>query len=97
MSGVIRVTPEELRGVARQYSNESQNVSDLIGRLDQMAGHLESIWEGSSSRAFIEQYHELKPSFQKMSTLLYEIHEQLNTTARILEETDQNIANQIRG
>jgi WXG100 family type VII secretion target len=97
MSGVIRLTPEELRGVARQYNTESSNVTELISRLDQMSNMLQGIWEGASSEAFIQQYHELRPSFEKMAVLLNEIAQQLHNSATILEETDQQIAGQIRG
>ncbi|MBA2875705.1 WXG100 family type VII secretion target [Thermaerobacillus caldiproteolyticus] len=97
MSGVIRLTPEELRAVARQYNNESSNVTELISRLDNMSSHLQEIWEGASSQAFVQQYHELRPSFEKMAVLLNEISQQLHNSATILESTDQQIASQIRG
>nr|3ZBH_A Chain A, Esxa [Geobacillus thermodenitrificans]3ZBH_B Chain B, Esxa [Geobacillus thermodenitrificans]3ZBH_C Chain C, Esxa [Geobacillus thermodenitrificans]3ZBH_D Chain D, Esxa [Geobacillus thermodenitrificans]3ZBH_E Chain E, Esxa [Geobacillus thermodenitrificans]3ZBH_F Chain F, Esxa [Geobacillus thermodenitrificans]3ZBH_G Chain G, Esxa [Geobacillus thermodenitrificans]3ZBH_H Chain H, Esxa [Geobacillus thermodenitrificans] len=97
MAGVIRLTPEELRGVARQYNVESSNVTELIARLDQMSHTLQGIWEGASSEAFIQQYQELRPSFEKMAVLLNEVGQQLHNSATILEDTDQQIASQIRG
>ncbi|TGB03457.1 WXG100 family type VII secretion target [Halobacillus salinus] len=97
MAGNIRLTPDELREFARQYNNESANVQDLIGRLDGMSGQLQEIWEGASSEAFAAQYQELRPSFEKMTTLLAEVSQQLSNSANTLEETDQNIAGQIRG
>ncbi|MBM7694485.1 WXG100 family type VII secretion target [Peribacillus deserti] len=97
MSGNIRLTPEELRGVARQYQTESSNVQELVSRLDNMSSHLQEIWEGASSQAFAEQYQQLRPSFEKMMTLLGEVSQQLNSSANVLEDTDQQIASQIRG
>lgn len=93
----IRVTPSELKDVARQYDIESQQVTDMIGRLDRMRDHLTGIWEGSSSEAFVGQYEELKPSFMDMARLLNEVSQQLNKSAQILEDTDNQIASQIRG
>lgn len=93
----IRVTPSELKDVARQYDNESQQVTDIIGRLDKMRDHLVGIWEGSSSQAFVGQYEELKPSFNDMARLLNEVSQQLTKSAQILEDTDNQIASQIRG
>ena len=93
----IRVTPSELKDVARQYDNESQQVIDIIGRLDKMRDHLVGIWEGSSSQAFVGQYEELKPSFNDMARLLNEVSQQLTKSAQILEDTDNQIASQIRG
>ncbi|WP_110926628.1 WXG100 family type VII secretion target [Bacillus massiliglaciei] len=97
MSGIIRVTPAELVEVARQYQNESSNVSEQIVRLDNMISHLVSIWEGASSEAFAAQYEELKPSFNEMARLLTEVSQQLEKSAQILEDTDRDIASQIRG
>ncbi|TCP31203.1 WXG100 family type VII secretion target [Scopulibacillus darangshiensis] len=97
MAGQIRVTPEELRDMATRYNNESGNVEDLVGRLDTMKGQLQGMWEGASSDAFAAQYEELKPSFVKMANLLADISKQLGDTANIIEDTDNQIAGQIRG
>ncbi|MBU5594874.1 WXG100 family type VII secretion target [Amphibacillus sp. MSJ-3] len=97
MSGMIRVTPEELVNMSNRYSNESSQVGEQITRLDNMIQELESIWEGQASRAFSEQYETLRPSFTEMQQLLEDISIQLNSSARALEEADQQVASQIRG
>ncbi|MDQ0215840.1 WXG100 family type VII secretion target [Oikeobacillus pervagus] len=97
MSGIIRVTPAELRDMATRYNNESGQVEELVGRLDTMKGQLKEMWEGASSDAFIGQYEELRPSFVEMANLLDSISRQLNDSANILEDTDAQIASQIRG
>ncbi|MCG3056475.1 WXG100 family type VII secretion target, partial [Escherichia coli] len=66
-------------------------------RLDMMRNQLQDMWEGSSSQAFIAQYEELKPSFVEMSNLLNKIAKQLDDSANVLEDTDNQIASQIRG
>ncbi|MEN7350193.1 WXG100 family type VII secretion target [Bacillus pumilus] len=97
MSGIIRVTPEELRATAKQYGVESQEVLNQVDRLNRMISDLKGIWEGASSEAFADQYEQLKPSFIKMSDLLTDVSNQLDQTANTLESTDQDIASQIRG
>lgn len=97
MSGIIRVTPEELRAMSLRYKNESAQVDEQIERLNNMIDELAGIWEGESSTAFKEQYYSLRPSFEKMSHLLDEVHEQLRNTANALDEADRQIASQIRG
>lgn len=97
MSGQIRVTPAELYSTANQYANESGMVTEQVSRLNGLIEHLNSIWEGASSQAFANQYEELKPSFLKMAELLQDVSTQLNSTGKVLEDTDQQIANQIRG
>ena len=97
MSGIIRVTPEELRATAKQYGVESQEVLNEVDRLNRMMSDLKGMWEGASSEAFADQYEQLKPSFIKMSDLLTDVSNQLDQTANTLESTDQDIASQIRG
>lgn len=97
MSGIIRVTPEELRATAKQYGVESQEVLNQVDRLNRMISDLKGMWEGASSEAFADQYEQLKPSFIKMSDLLTDVSNQLEQTANTLESTDQDIASQIRG
>ncbi|MGF9947390.1 WXG100 family type VII secretion target, partial [Priestia megaterium] len=67
MSGIIRVTPAELRDMAGRYNNEGGQVQELVSRLDTMKNQLQDMWEGASSEAFAAQYEELKPSFVEMS------------------------------
>ncbi|MBM7703054.1 MULTISPECIES: WXG100 family type VII secretion target [Bacillaceae] len=97
MSGIIRVTPAELRDMASRYNNESGQVQELVARLDSMKSQLQDMWEGASSDAFAAQYEELKPSFVQMANLLADISKQLGDSANILEDTDNQIASQIRG
>lgn len=92
MSGIIRVTPEELRATAKQYGVESQEVLNQVDRLNRMISDLKGMWEGASSEAFADQYEQLKPSFIKMSDLLTDVSNQLDQTANTLESTDQDIA-----
>ncbi|MCY9417001.1 WXG100 family type VII secretion target, partial [Bacillus inaquosorum] len=54
MAGLIRVTPEELRAMAKQYGVESQEVLNQVDRLNRMISDLKSMWEGASSEAFAD-------------------------------------------
>lgn len=83
--------------MAGRYTNESGQVQELVSRLDTMKNQLQDMWEGASSEAFAAQYEELKPSFVEMSNLLTKIAKQLDDSANVLEDTDNQIASQIRG
>lgn len=97
MSGIIRVTPAELESMSSRYTEESGQVGEQISRLNSMIKQLEEMWEGEASRAFSQQYEELKPSFEQMQKLLEDIAGQLSSTAKALEDADRQIASQIRG
>ena len=97
MSNQIRITPDQMRERAKQYRNEADTVNGVIGKMDSLLQTLQSEWEGSSSEAYAARYQELKPGFVKAEELIREIASALESTARIIEETDQSIANQYRG
>lgn len=97
MAGNIRVTPEELFTKAQEYNEASGRVQDLVSTLDGYRNQLEAMWDGQAREAFIAQYDELKPSFQRMGTLLEEVSQQIRSTGQTLQDTDQQIASNIRG
>lgn len=96
MADQIRMTPDTMRTRAGEYRNEADTVNQVIGKMDALLQQLQSEWEGSASESYAERYQELKPGFQKAEELIREIAAALDSTANIVEETDQNIASQFR-
>ena len=97
MANQIRITPDQMRERANQYRTEADAVNGVIKKMDTLLGHLQSEWEGVASEAYAARYQELKPGFMKAEELIREIAAALDSTARIVEETDTDIANQFRG
>ncbi|BBP92031.1 protein YukE [Bacillus safensis] len=98
MSGIIRVTPEELRATAKQYGVESQEVLNQVDRLNRMISDLKN----ECGKVLLVKHLLINTSslsllFIKMSDLLTDVSNQLDQTANTLESTDQDIASQIRG
>ena len=81
---------------ANEYRNEAETVNGVIGKMDRLLQQLQSEWEGAASESYAARYQELKPGFMKAEELIREIAQALDSTAKIVEETDTNIANQYR-
>ena len=64
--------------------------------MDTLLQELQGEWEGSASESYAVRYAELKPGFMKAEELIREIAAALDSTAKIVEETDSSIANQFR-
>ncbi len=88
----IRLEHEELYARAGEYSNESEEVNAMTGRLDSLMDNLMSEWEGKAAEAFVNQYEEIKPSIIKLEELLSDVSEQLKKIADTMQETDESIA-----
>ncbi len=97
MANQIRITPDQMRERAGQYRAEADTVNGVINKMDSLLGQLQSEWEGAASESYATRYQELKPGFVKAEELIREIAAALDSTARIVEETDADIANQFRG
>ena len=94
MANQIRITPDQMRERANQYHNEANVVNSVISRMDSLLGLLQSEWEGAASESYAARYQELKPGFMKAEELIREIAAALDSTAKIIEETDNSIAHQ---
>ena len=90
------MTPDMMGQRANEYRNEAETVNGVIGKMDRLLQQLQSEWEGAASESYAARYQELKPGFMKAEELIREIAQALDSTAKIVEETDTNIANQYR-
>lgn len=97
MAGQIKLTPDELRTSAQKYTDGSQGIEEILSALTAEQGVISENWEGSAFESFDEQFHELSPKIKEFAELLQAINEQLNKVAEIIEQTDADIASQIRG
>jgi len=97
MAAQIRISPEQMRTRAASYTAQADRVNEVISDMDQLLKILQSEWEGAASESYAVRYEELRPGFVKAEELIREIASSLNTTAQVLEETDQSIASGFRG
>ena len=97
MADQIRITPDQMRQRANDYRREADTVNGVISKMDTLLQQLQSEWEGASSESYAARYQELKPGFMKAEELVREIAQALDATAKIIEETDVEIANKLKG
>lgn len=96
MANQIRITPDQMRERANEYRREADTVNGVISNMDNLLQALQGEWEGSASESYAVRYQELKPGFMKAEELIREIAAALDSTAKIVEETDSSIASQFR-
>lgn len=92
----IRMSPDTMRQRATQYRTEADTVNGVIKKMDSLLSQLQGEWEGEASQSYAQRYAELKPGFQKAEQLIREIATALDSTARIVEDTDKQIGSQFR-
>ncbi len=96
MASQIRMTPETMRSRAGEYTTQATNLQSIITKMDSLLKTLQGEWEGSASEAYAARFAQLRPGFVKAKDLIDEISQALKSTAKIVEETDNSIANQFK-
>lgn len=96
MANQIRITPSQMRERANEYRTEANITNEVTRKMDMLLEKLQSEWEGAASDAYTMRYQELRPGFIRAEELIREIAAALDSTAKMLEDTDDNIAKQLR-
>lgn len=92
MSGQIKMSPAELTQKAREYGSSSDQINQILSRLQTLQGELRDQWEGQAFRSFDEQFTDLQPKVQNFAELMMEIQTQLTKTAEAMQEQDQALS-----
>lgn len=96
MAGQIRMTPETMRTRSRQANQQAETMQNLRDAMDRLLTTLKGEWEGEAMKGYEDRFNKIKPVLKNAKELLDEISHNLNETARIVEDTDRNIASQFR-
>ena|SRR5690625_963876 len=92
MSGQIKMSPAELASKAKEYGSSSDQINQILSRLQTLQGELREQWEGQAFRSFDEQFNDLQPKVQNFAELMMEIQTQLTKTAEAMQEQDQALS-----
>jgi WXG100 family type VII secretion target len=88
----IGVNASVLRSRSQEIKNDSGELGDLIARITNRVNGLESDWQGQAAQSFVQQWADLKPSFNKAQEVLNQIGVQLDQAAAAFEEFDIEMA-----
>ena len=97
MAGRIAITPEELTTLGGEFMNSASEIGEIMTKLESQMSTLESSWEGAVKLSFFEEYQQRKPSIQEFQNMVNVFGEQLKTIAQELQNTDETLANSIKG
>ena len=97
MAGRIAITPEELTTLGGEFMNSASEIGEIMTKLESQMSTLESSWEGAVKLSFFEEYQQRKPSIQEFQEMVNCFGEQLKTIAQELQNTDETLANALKG
>jgi WXG100 family type VII secretion target len=87
----ILVTPEEIRDVAGQFKQKSDDSSAMVQSLTATVNKLDAGWDGLSSQKFMGDFQNWQKGMQQYVVQLDEIHNVLMNIAQRFEEADKPV------
>lgn len=85
---LIRVTPEDLRGVAAQFKSSHDEAQAMIQKLSGTITNLDANWDGIASNRFYQNFELWKGKMAEFTGLLDEINHALIEIAQRFEQAD---------
>ncbi|MDR1013756.1 MAG: WXG100 family type VII secretion target [Coriobacteriales bacterium] len=99
MAGRIRITPDDLRRTNKKLATYSTDIGNIARRVNKDLDTLVSSWDGAARDTFLSTYNR---EYRKLLTtqipeLLAGLGKQLAGVADSLEQTDADLASQLKG
>ncbi|HWI51555.1 MAG TPA: WXG100 family type VII secretion target [Symbiobacteriaceae bacterium] len=85
----IKITPEQVRGVASQFKTSSDQSQEMIGRLTSAINGMQNDWAGLTKEQFYQQFQEWQGRMREFVGVLDHINQQLVTIAARFEAADR--------
>jgi len=92
MSPTIKISPEEVRQVAKKFETASAQSNEVVSNLRSTMSNLQPNWEGLASQRFYQEYEQWNTSMKGYVDLLNRIGQELRTIATVIEEADRKLA-----
>ena len=94
----IRVTSEELQAVAAQLGRGSVEVAQQLGAMEsRVRGLVDAEWTGAASDAFRDLWDQWQRGAGDLREALDGISRMLGQAARAYQDTEDQLAGQLRG
>lgn len=97
MAARITITPEELRTASTNFANKAGEIREILQYLRNEVNNLESTWDGAAQDQFFATYEEMATTLDQFPEVVDGISQQLSAVAQTLEETDQALADSLKG
>ena len=95
-TGQIRMTPEQLKGSADSLKGHIQEHVTAFEKIGKLIQSLNEQWEGAAVAGFQDAYVTAKKNMDAFQAEANVLEQKMREAARILYETDQELANQLR-
>lgn len=94
---MIKVTPDSLRGKAKEVRERRSEFDQTMSKLKTLVGSLSDEWQGEAQTAFEQDFENMKRNIDSFSECLEQYAKSMDTAANELEAADQNLKSKMSG
>ena len=91
----LRIDYDGIASTKSALEGQKEEFDDLYQRMANTINELPTYWSGSSAQGYVDQFAELKPSFDNISGLIGDLALQLNSISQNFESADNEMASQL--
>lgn len=92
MSVQIKITPEQVRGVAAQFKGSSEQSREMISKLNAAVNGMQNDWAGLTKEHFYGDFQQWQSRMNEFVSVLDQINMQLVAIATRFENADRGQA-----
>ena len=97
MADEVKVNPDELADVQREFQNQSMSIQDMLQKTRQSMDELEPDWIGLGSDAFFEEMQgEVLPAVQRLQEALEQGGMVTGEILNIFQQADEEASSPFR-
>lgn len=97
MADEVKVNPDELADVQREFQNQSQSIQEMLQRTRKSMEALEPDWIGLGSDAFFEEMQgEVLPAVQRLQQALEQAGMVTGEILNIFQQADEEASSPFR-
>lgn len=94
-TGRIAITPDELRGVSKNFLQKAEELRETANYLRQQVSAMDGSWEGAAKTQFFANFEEAVKGFDQLPEATEGLANELTSIAETLTTLDENLAEQL--
>lgn len=88
MEGILKVSPEELQTVAKEFGERGNKIALLMNDMISTVESINGYWQGEAALTYINKFKGLQDDINKMNGIIQNHVEDLNDMAQGYKQTE---------
>lgn len=95
MTGILKVTPEQLVSTANEFQSIGNTVQSLTSEMTNTVTGLSNIWEGEAATAYVAKFNGLQDDIQRLHAMITEHVNDLTEMANVYGNAEKSDIDEI--